>query len=99
MSTSQRELKIWPILAGILAVGLVLLAASDFMASWVRTQVRAEHQRKVVEAVSPALTDYQREQADLLADYTWVDRDNGVVQLPIERAMELVADEEQGGDR
>ena len=99
MSTSQRELKIWPILAGILAVGLVLLATSDFMAAWVRTQIRAEHQRKVVEAVAPALTDYQREQAGLLDDYAWVDRENGVVQLPIERAMELVAAEEEGGDR
>lgn len=96
MSTSQRELKIWPIIAIILAVGLVLLAASDFMRAWVRTQLRAEQQHKVVEVVSPALADYQREQADLLGNYTWVDQENGVVQLPIERAMELVAEEEGG---
>ena len=96
MSTAQRELKVWPILAGILAVGLLLLAASDFVQAWVRTQLREEHRRKVVGAVSPALVDYRRQQRDLLEGYAWVDRENGLVQVPIERAMELVAEDEGG---
>ena len=94
VSTARRELRIWPIVAGILAVGLVLLAASDFVRAWVQNQVREEQQHKVVDAVSPALVDYQRQQADLLGNYAWVDQENGVVQVPIERAMELVAEEE-----
>jgi hypothetical protein len=96
VSTAQRELKIWPILAGVLAVGLLLLATSDFVGAWVRTQVRDEQRHKVVDAVSPALVDYRREQADLLGNYGWVDPENDVVQLPIDRAMELVAAEEGG---
>jgi len=89
---------LWPIVAGILATGLLLLAASDFVRAWVMHQVGVEQRHKVVEVVAPALADYQRQQQDLLGGYAWVDRDNGVVQLPIERAMELVA-QENGGAR
>mgnify|MGYP001828325521 CR=1 FL=1 len=94
MSTAQRKLRVWPIVAGILVVGILLLAVSDFLGAWVRDRLRTEQRVKVVEAVSPALEDYQREQADLLGNYDWVDQENGVVQIPIERAMELVAEEE-----
>jgi hypothetical protein len=93
VSTARRELRIWPIAAGIVAVGLVLLATSDFVRAWVQGQVRAEQEHKVIEVVSPALVDYQREQEGLLDGYEWVDQENGVVRLPIERAMELVAEE------
>jgi len=96
VSTAQRELKIWPIIAGILVVGLVLLAASDLVRAWVQNQVRMEKQGKIVDVVSPALDDYHRQQQALLGEYTWVDQENGVVQLPIDRAMELVAEEEGG---
>jgi hypothetical protein len=96
VSTSERGLKIWPIVAGIVAVGLLLLVTSDFVRAWVQSQVRQEQQQKVIDVVSPALVDYRREQADLLGSYEWVDQENGVVQLPIERAMELVAEEEGG---
>jgi type II secretory pathway pseudopilin PulG len=96
MSTAQRKLQVWPIVAGILVVGILLLTASDFLGAWVRDRLRTEQQVKVVEAVSPALEDYRREQADLLGNYDWVDQENGVVQIPIERAMELVAEEEGG---
>ena len=97
MSTEQRKLQVWPIVAGILVVGLLLVAASDFVGAWVRSELRAEHQVKVIDVVSPTLVDYRREQTDLLDGYAWVDQENGVVQLPIERAMELVAEEEGGG--
>ncbi len=36
---------------------------------------------------------YRRSKATALEDYHWVDRSGGVVQIPIERAMELVAGE------
>ncbi len=91
MSSQRRELKLWPILLATLSVVIVLLAASDFLRAFVGTQVREEGRSKVIEVVSPALIDYQREQADLLDGYEWVDREAGVVRLPIDRAMELVA--------
>jgi hypothetical protein len=37
-----------------------------------------------------ALLDLRKKQADQAAAYGWVDQKAGVVQLPIERAMELV---------
>jgi hypothetical protein len=97
VSTARRELKVWPIVAGILVVGLVLLATADFLRAWVNAELRQEEHHKVVDVVAPALVDYQRQQEGLLDEYAWVDRENGVVQIPIERAMELVAEEEGSG--
>ncbi len=37
------------------------------------------------------LTDHRAEEAKKTAGYAWVDQPAGVVQLPIERAMELTA--------
>jgi hypothetical protein len=39
------------------------------------------------------LRSYRRSKAAALEGYHWVDRSGGVVQIPIERAMELVATE------
>ena len=33
---------------------------------------------------------YREEQSRILLNYTWIDRNAGVVRIPIERAMELV---------
>ena len=37
------------------------------------------------------LAELQRRQGERLAAYGWVDRDTGLVQIPIERAMALIA--------
>ena len=42
------------------------------------------------------LADLRNKQAQQAAEYGWVDRKAGIVQLPLERAMELVV-KEQGG--
>lgn len=39
------------------------------------------------------LADLRKKQSDQAANYGWVDQKAGVVQLPIERAMELIAQE------
>lgn len=36
-------------------------------------------------------------QAARIAEYGWIDREKGVVAIPIERAMQLVAEEAAGG--
>ena len=52
----------------------------------------AELRSKMVE-VEPAGLQQAREEGEALLDgYRWVDRDNGVVAIPIERAMELTVD-------
>jgi len=40
------------------------------------------------------LRSYRRDKATALEGYRWVNRAGGVVQIPIERAMELVASEQ-----
>jgi hypothetical protein len=42
------------------------------------------------ESRKQALVDLRQKQSDQAAAYAWVDQKNGVVQLPIARAMELV---------
>ena len=37
------------------------------------------------------LRSYRRDKANALESYHWIDRAGGIVQIPIERAMELVA--------
>ncbi|MBL8862940.1 MAG: hypothetical protein JNK02_13160 [Planctomycetes bacterium] len=44
-------------------------------------------------ATPPATLEARAAQAARLAGYAWVDRAQGVVALPIERAMELTVDE------
>jgi hypothetical protein len=44
------------------------------------------------------LADLRKKQGEQAAAYGWVDQKNGVVQLPIRRAMELVI-QEHGGSR
>lgn len=47
--------------------------------------------RATREARQQALTDLRKAEAERAASYAWVDQKAGVVQLPIERAMELTA--------
>ncbi len=42
------------------------------------------------------LAELRKKQAEQAASYAWVDQKAGVVQLPIERAMELIAKENRG---
>jgi hypothetical protein len=42
------------------------------------------------------LADLRKKQAEQAASYGWVDKKAGVVQLPIERAMELIVQENGG---
>ena len=55
----------------------------------------AERWRKVVSQQPEQLRQVRTEQLDRLNSYRWVDEQNGVVTIPIERAMELVVQEHQ----
>ena len=52
----------------------------------------AEFRSKVVEAVPADLEKAREEGQAQLEGYRWVDRENGVVAIPIERAMELAVE-------
>lgn len=72
------------------------LAAAD--------RARAEalpFQNRIPEAPNPLLqsnvtakkdiADMRKEESDVLSQYAWIDRDKGIVRLPIERAIALAA--------
>jgi hypothetical protein len=54
----------------------------------------SEFDRKVVERLPAELTEMKEEQLSQLSAYRWVDKEAGVAAVPIDRAMELVMDEE-----
>ena len=59
----------------------------------------AEMDRKVYSQRSEALASAEAAQLEQLATYGWADEAGGVVRIPIERAMELVAAEHGEAER
>jgi uncharacterized protein YdgA (DUF945 family) len=94
VSRAGNELSI-PFLAGVIvAAGLLLWAGSVALQAWFHGELAEEHARKVVEQPVVELEQQLETQRAALTDYRWVDREAGVVRLPIDRAIELVADED-----
>lgn len=54
---------------------------------------RADFQKRVVESAPLALYDLQDGQRQKLSKYRWIDREKGLVAIPIERAKTIVARE------
>ena len=76
--------------AMLLVVIIVVLQAVFF------DMEAAELERKVYSQRDEALARLEAEQRETLASYRWIDQEGGVVGIPIERAMELVAAESRG---
>ena len=53
---------------------------------------RYDHQSRVEH-----LLQLRANEADKLTHYSWVDQSAGVVRLPVERAMQLIVQEQNGG--
>ena len=77
-------------------VGVILLAVVIILLQvlFYRTS-EAERWRKVISQQPEELRRVQAEQLDQLNSYRWIDEQNGVVSIPIDRAMELVIQEAQ----
>jgi hypothetical protein len=75
-------------------VGVVLLAVSLLLLEvlYQRTS-QAEIERKVVAEPPQELRQLEAQQLERLAGYAWVDRERGIVKIPVERAMDLVIEE------
>ncbi len=84
-------------LSTLLGIGAALVAATAALAFLVPALYRAHENSLRAErgwAETPADTRQMRAaQADRLAHYAWIDKQKGIVALPIERAMELTAQE------
>lgn len=73
----------------LLFVIIVVLQAFFFGAQ------QTEVERKVLTQPNQVLQQHEASQLELLNSYGWVSEGDGVVRIPIERAMELVAAENQ----
>jgi hypothetical protein len=82
------------------AVGVILLAVVIILLQvlFYRT-AEAERWRKVVSQQPEELRRLHAEQLEQINGYRWVDEPNGVVAIPVDRAMDLVIQEsrETGG--
>src|SRR5260370_1253870 len=58
-----------------------------------RETTEAQIYKKQLSVVSPELLAQRAEEDEKLNNYAWVDKQKGVVRIPIEQAMRLVAEE------
>ena len=80
---------------GILFVVLTFVLILLLQVYFFKTQEK-EYARKVIEPKIAELTSHLSDQATELHGYRWLDREQDIVTIPIERAMELVVREAAG---
>jgi len=89
-----------PVTLVVGAVGVILLVICVvLLQAYFYAAERREAQRKVVAVVPEELAQTRADQLGVLNSYRWIDEKAGVVGIPIERAMALVAAERAGQAR
>jgi hypothetical protein len=90
METAAQPKPMWRVLAGGMILILLFIVAVKLLTGLAPTPdegaVRAAERAK-------AYVELQAENAKKLGSYAWMDKAKGAVQIPIERAMELVIPE------
>jgi hypothetical protein len=77
------------VVIGVVGALVLVLVIIGLQALYYRTE-QAEVVRKVESAAPEEWSRVRAEQEARLHSYRWVDREQGVVAIPIERAMELL---------
>jgi len=83
------------VLLGVIGCVLLLAILFGLEAVFYSSQ-QSEFREKVVSSKPAELRLVQSEQLEAIRDYHWIDREAGVVGLPVERAMELMVEEQRG---
>jgi hypothetical protein len=80
-----------PLLAviGIVAI-LLLIVIIIGVQAWFMAEQKADIERKFSDAQPTWLVDLKTEQTQRLETARWVDQSKGIVQIPIEEAMQLI---------
>lgn len=83
---------------GVTFVAILLVCFAFLFALWIsaRTPKTTAIDQKRVEERAKILADTRAAQKALISDYAWANKDEKVVRIPIERAMELVVSEYEG---
>lgn len=97
MSTEQQPLRVGSILViGVVSVAL-LLATVYVTEAYYHKALDADIAAKREQYAPTTARDLKVQQQSALGEYRWVDRQKGVVQIPIDRAMELVVRDLRAG--
>lgn len=72
-----------------MAIVLTLIVGNNYF-----EKVRFEKTSKALAAPNPLLGELRMNETTTLGSYAWTDQANGVVRIPIDRAMELVSQED-----
>ena len=102
MTADTRKLDLPLLLTIVVCMALVVLVAVLLLQAWFRDQVAREHVDKIVTPPVTELLQLRAEQRSNLENYTWLDQETDRVQIPIERAMERVVQDNEpsaGGQR
>jgi len=92
-TTDDDDPKSGPTVITVVVFTLLTVASVLYLNAYFGRVQEEEFTAKVVDRESAALDALRLEQEVQLSEYRWVDRDQNVVAIPIERAMELVASE------
>jgi hypothetical protein len=88
-----------PISAVVAVISVVLVVVTILLLEALYFHMdAAEEERKLVETRNEAVDTLRADQGRLLASYGWVDREAGIVHIPVERAAELVIAANAGGN-
>ncbi len=83
-----------PSLAAVVAIGTVVIVALIFvLQAFFNTVTDQMDRERNIEVADTALRQVRAEQQERLAEYRWVSEKDGVVAIPIDRAIEVVARE------
>ena len=96
----QRDVRMRPLLAAVAALGAMVGIAVLAMAGLFGL-LADQSQREPLALPSSSqppiegqLDQLRAQEEEVLTEYAWVDRQQGIVRIPIERAMKLMASEE-----
>jgi cytoskeletal protein RodZ len=77
----------------LIASCLFVVAVCAFL-SWMFIVARDnEHNRKIDQATYTDLQNFRKAEDAKLTSYQYLDKDKGIVRIPVERAMQLMAEE------
>jgi hypothetical protein len=78
------------IAASVVAICITVVLVSIGVFQYFDREIRREVDEKQNQKVDARLTKLRSMEESRLTGYTWVDKDKGIVRIPVERAIELV---------
>lgn len=86
-----------PLIAFLLVTSCIIVVALCAFFSWMFIIMRdSEHNRKIDQATYTDLQELRKKEDAKLTGYQYLDKDKGIVRIPVERAMQLMAEEAKG---